>query len=216
MTKTRKVRLLLDSTVRCLFHIISIVFSYKTYRRISLAYDFLYSHWIAVSLSHAGKGFVAHHPVTIVGEKNISIGEMSVIGKYGVITAWDNYDGMIFEPAITIGERCDLGEYIHISCCNKIDIGNDVLTGRWITISDNSHGQSTIDEQDIAPVNRPIYSKGPIRIEDKVWIGDKVTILGGVTIGQGAVIAANSVITHDIPPHTVVAGSPAKVIKNIN
>ena len=59
-------------------------------------------------------------------------------------------------------------------------------------------------------------SKGPVIIGDNVWIGDKATILGGVTIGESVIIAANSVVTKDVPPYSVVAGIPAKVIKKMN
>ena len=53
----------------------------------------------------------------------------------------------------------------------------------------------------------------PVTIRDNVWIGNGATILKGVTIGEGSVIAAKSVVTRDVPPHTIVAGNPAKVIK---
>ena len=58
-------------------------------------------------------------------------------------------------------------------------------------------------------------SNGPIIIGDNVWIGDKVTILSGVKIGNNAIIGSNSVVTKDIPPFSVAAGIPAKVIKII-
>lgn len=57
------------------------------------------------------------------------------------------------------------------------------------------------------------YTKGPIIIEDDVWIGRGCTILSGVILGKGSVIGAGSVVTKDVPPYAVVAGSPAKVIK---
>ena len=63
------------------------------------------------------------------------------------------------------------------------------------------------------PLKRPIVSKGPVRIGDNVWIGDKATILPNVSIGNGAIIAANAVVTKDVPPYSVAAGNPAKIIK---
>lgn len=67
----------------------------------------------------------------------------------------------------------------------------------------------------IPPKNRIIVSKGPVIIEDNVWIGDKATILPNVRIGFGSIIAANSVVTRDIPPFSIVAGAPARVVKRL-
>ena len=64
-------------------------------------------------------------------------------------------------------------------------------------------------------MNRPLTSKGAVVIEDNVWLGDNVCVLSGITIGKGAIIGANSVVTHSIPPYSVAAGTPAKVIKQI-
>ena len=54
----------------------------------------------------------------------------------------------------------------------------------------------------------------PITIGDDVWIGSRVIILGGVNVGNGAVIGAGSVVTHDVPPYSVVGGNPARIIKS--
>lgn len=59
----------------------------------------------------------------------------------------------------------------------------------------------------------PIYSKGAIVIGDNVWIGEKAAILAGVTIGEGAIIGANAVVTKNIPPYSIAAGIPARIIK---
>jgi len=56
-------------------------------------------------------------------------------------------------------------------------------------------------------------SKGSIIVDDDVWIGYGATIMSGVRIGQGAIIAAQSIITRDVPPYTIVAGNPAKIVK---
>ena len=65
------------------------------------------------------------------------------------------------------------------------------------------------------PKLRRLYSKGPIVIGDNVWIGDKVIILDGVKIGNNSIIAAGTVVTKDVPDFCVVAGNPAKIIKNL-
>ena len=83
-------------------------------------------------------------------------------------------------------------------------------------IIDHSHGNNVYRELLIHPAKRNLYSKGTIRIKDRVWIGEQVLILPDVTIGEGAVIGAGSVVTKDIPPYCVAVGNPAKVIKKYN
>ena len=94
-------------------------------------------------------------------------------------------------------------------------IGKNLLTGRWVTITDNAHGTTNLCDVQVAPATRKLYSKGDVIIGNDVWIGDKATILPGVTIGNGAIIAANAVVTKDVPAYTVVGGNPAKIIKTI-
>lgn len=96
-----------------------------------------------------------------------------------------------------------------------ISIGNNVLTGKWVSIVDNDHGLTDRATLKLPPLDRKLVSKGEIRIGDNVWIGDKVTILSGVTIGENAVIAANSVVTKDVPPYCVAAGNPCRVVKRV-
>lgn len=118
-------------------------------------------------------------------------------------------------PHMEIGDNISLGEYSHITCANKVVIGNGVLTGRFVLITDNSHGKPTKEEAHLAPLIRKIHSNGPVFIGDNVWIGDKATILPNVSIGKGSIIAANAVVTKDVPEFSVVAGVPARIIKTI-
>lgn len=148
----------------------------------------------------------------VLGEKYFSIGERTIIGKYSSLTAWDNYQGEKFTPKVSIGENCNLGEYLHLTCIDEVVIGSGVLTGRWVTITDNAHGSSEEISEGTVPHDRKLYSKGPVIIEDNVWIGDKATILPGITIGKNSIVGANSVVTKSVPPNSVVAGNPAKVI----
>lgn len=174
--------------------------------------DLIYSIWISKRFMCKGCRF--RYPINYtIGEKYYSIGKNTVFGRYSVITAWDIFANYKYNPSVIIGKNCCFGDYLHLTCVNQICIGNAVLTGRWVTITDNSHGTTDYSCLSLPPNERKLCSKGPVKISDNVWIGDKVTILPGVTIGKGAVIAANSVVTKDIPPYTVVAGIPAKTIK---
>lgn len=154
----------------------------------------------------------------------ISIGDNTRFGDWIFLTAWNNYHSIIdgketiqkLNPVLSIGELCNFGAFNHITCTNKVTIGDGVLTGKWVTITDNSHGDTNIETLKIRPEKRRIVSKGPVVIGNNVWIGDKATILPGVTIGDGAVVAANAVVTKDVPAYSVVAGNPARIIKRNN
>lgn len=111
-----------------------------------------------------------------------------------MLTAWDRYGSETFRPQIIIGNNVSIGDDSHITAINRIEIGNNVLTGKKITITDNSHGKSTFEMLSFPPAIRQLYSEGPVIIEEGVWIGDKVTILANVHIGENAIIGANAVV----------------------
>ena len=90
-----------------------------------------------------------------------------------------------------------------------------MLTGPRVLITDNSHGNNASDSLNTPPFMRPLISRGKVVIEDNVWIGEGSMIMPNVTVGKGSIIAANSVVTKDIPPYCLVAGSPAKIIKTL-
>lgn len=172
----------------------------------------VYSKWVGCKFRNLNLSF--DRPVNfLLGTQYFRIGDKTRFGKFAVLTAWDFYEGDHFSPEVSIGKNCNFGDYLHLTCINKISIGDGVLTGRWVTITDNSHGKTNFEELQIQPSKRKLYTKGTVVIGNNVWIGDKVTILPGVIIGDGAIIGANSVVTQNIPPYSVVGGNPAKVIK---
>ncbi len=154
-------------------------------------------------------------PHQLKGVDCITIDKGTQIGKNVILTAWKNYGTQNFSPVITIGKNTYIGENAHITACESIYIGNGVLTGRYVYISDNSHGDCSLDQSSIPPIKRALHIKGPVVIEDNVWIGERVCILSGVHIGKGAVIAANAVVTKDVPANTVVGGVPARILREM-
>ncbi len=190
------------------FHLIHkiIYFINKAYRKV-------YSYYVLTEFSSVGKHVTVSPFIKLRGGSFIAIGNNSGLGANGSLMAWDNYLRQQYNPNINIGERVWIGDYFNIHSAFGITIGDDVLMGKWVSIIDNNHGDSSYPQMLIAPKSRVLYSKGSITIGNKVWIGDKVTILSGVTIGEGAVIASNSVVTKDVPPFSIVGGIPAKVIR---
>ena len=175
-----------------------------------------YTGWIKREFKHFGYGsYIKPTFSYLLGQKYISIGNNSNISSNVQLTAWDKYQGQRFLPEIIIGDNCSIGEGAHITAINKIQLGNNVLLGKKVLITDNAHGESSVELLDIAPNHRPLSSKGPVIIEDNVWIGEKASIMPGVRIGKGVIVAANSVVTKDVPSYCVVAGIPAKIVKYI-
>jgi len=182
---------------------------------ISIIRMFIYSEFKRRDFLKCNNTVTIHPQIKVIGGKNISIGNNVNIGKGSSIGAWNNYKGQKYNPSILIGDDCKIGEMAHITAINRIILGTGVLLGKYVLISDNSHGRNTLDELNIQPNNRTLYSKGEVIIGNNVWIGDKASILSGVHIGNYSIIAANSVVTKDIPENCVAGGCPAKVIRRI-
>lgn len=189
---------------------------YKLYKKIDHYYMKFYSWLISNNLNQHGKNTIIGLGTRFNAPRYVSIGNNVKIGRRCVIECWNHYHaGANFEmcPNLIIGKNSAIGDESHISCARKIIIGNGVLMGRKIFITDNNHGSSERNMLDIVPFDRPLTSSGPVIIEDNVWIGEKVSIMPNVTIGKGAIIAANAVVTKNIPQYAVVGGCPAKIIK---
>ncbi|MDE5846710.1 MAG: acyltransferase [Muribaculaceae bacterium] len=176
----------------------------------------VYAGYLSGRFRSFGKNVVIEpYLLGLKGERYISIGDDSYLSKGVLLTAWDSFMGKVFTPEIRIGRNCGIGAYSHITAICGIYIGDNVLTGLGVLITDNAHGASERGMLDVSPNQRPLESKGPVIIEDNVWIGEKASIMPGVRIGKGSIVAANSVVTRDVPPYCVVGGIPAKVIKQM-
>jgi acetyltransferase-like isoleucine patch superfamily enzyme len=146
----------------------------------------------------------------IVNPALVELGENVVIGfNSSMFTVCDSEHS----KKIVIGKGTQIGSYNSFAAMNNLIIGNYVLFASFVNITDHSHVYEDI--------NNPIMfqgstSKGPVIIEDNCWIGFGSHILSGIKIGKNSVIGANSVVTKNIPPYCVAAGSPAKIIKEYN
>ena len=111
---------------------------------------------------------------------------------------------------IRIGKSTALSNNVTIIAVNAIEVGPRCLIGDHTLILD-----SDFHHMDPATRNAPNPPTSPVLIESDVWIGSRVTILKGVRIGARSVIAAGAVVTKSIPPDSLAAGIPAKVVKSI-
>ncbi|MCD8031783.1 MAG: acyltransferase [Bacteroides sp.] len=190
----------------------SFICPYFICQKINIVRIYLYTGWLYKEFKSFGKSRVMP-TILLRGGKCITIGDGTIIRKNVHLTAWERYNGGNYTPEIFIGDDCSIGDGTHITAINKIIIGNHVRCGKNILITDNAHGSFSPTDLELPPHKRPLYSKGAVVVEDNVWIGEKASIVSGVCIGRSAIIAANSVVTKDVPSHSLVAGVPAKIIK---
>ena len=158
---------------------------------------------LAPLYQHRGKHAVIHKSARMDTPpyRKFSLGDYSVIESFACI---NNAVG-----DVQIGNHTRIG--LHNTVIGPVKIGNHVNLAQGITVTALNHNftdsNKRIDEQGI--------STNAVSIEDDVWIGANAVILPGVTIGNHCVVAAGAVVTKDVPPHSLVAGVPAKVIKQI-
>lgn len=152
------------------------------------------------------------------GCEYIEIGDNFRGGNNLSLECWDSYrhSDKQYTPKLIIGNNITFTSDTQISCLDKVVIGDNCLFGRYVYISDNSHGKNDYSDLDTPPLERELSSKGPVIIGKNVWIGRCSTILSGVTIGDNAIIGANSVVNKDVPSNVIVAGVPAKIVKKID
>lgn len=173
----------------------------------------VYSGWLAGNFSHCGENLAIEYPFGGVGLKYISIGDNFISGARFRLEAHSNFAENVYSPKITIGNNVNINFDCHIGCINEIKIGNDVLIASKVLIIDHDHGDINLQSVKVAPMKRPLVSKGKISIGNNVWIGEGCVLMAGVDIGDNCIIGANSVVTKKFDANTVIAGNPAKIIK---
>lgn len=157
-----------------------------------------------------GEGSLICFPwAALYGEAAIRIGSGTIIGPYVSLSA-----GMVpgqpllSDEVVTIGDRCLIGRGSSLVGHWSIVIEDDVFTGPDVYITDQNHGWS----DPAAPIGRQHAPERPVRVGAGSWLGAGAVVLPGVTIGRHVAVGAGSVVTRDLPDHTVAVGSPARVV----
>jgi len=157
-------------------------------------------------------------PVRFIGGKHINIGKNVTLGHDVELIAvyqWENCEQK-FNPQIVLGNNVVIAPFSRIGCINKVEIGDWTTTGQRVYITDHTHGDVSLEQLNLPPRHRPLCSKGPVKIGAYVHLGENCCIMPGVTIGDHSVIGAGAIVTHDIPPYSIAAGNPARVLKTIH
>ena len=150
----------------------------------------------------------------------------------GVVPVTTQFDGAVNTSGrvrLELGEHCRLGRWLFLETCEagvirigpnvrinsgvfivsyaEVSIGRDCMIAEYAGIRDADHGFVSG-----LPIRQQPHTARPVTIGEGAWIGRGAVVLKGVTIGAGAIVGANSVVTRDVPPMTIVAGAPARVI----
>lgn len=153
------------------------------------------------------------HPLLMKGNGRIIFGknvQMGVIFAPNYYTHYSYFEVRNESSEIIIGDNVAISNSFSIECCSKVVIGNNVLIGDKCSIIDNDgHHLDFNKRKDGIPNSKEVY------ISPNVFIGSNVIILKGVIIGENSIIGNGSIVTKNIPKNVIVAGNPAKIIRNI-
>lgn len=152
------------------------------------------------NLGSMGQGATIQSGVVVRYPKNISLGDGSSLCR-GIEISSERPDSIC-----SVGKNSQIGRNVRLDFTGGLSIGNDVVISDRTVIFTHSHGTDP----------RSVPTKTPLSIGNGVWIGADTLIVEGVSaIGSGAVVAAGSVVTREVPPGTLVAGVPARVIREL-
>lgn len=170
------------------------------------------SAWIGYRRAARRRGVTVHRSCLISPSARINprsgaiqVGAQTVISPYAIV-----------QGNVTLGSGCSIQPYtVLVGYGTESDRLGEIRIGNHVRIA--PHVMIVAANHRFDDCGRPISAQGVERksviVEDDVWIAGRASIMAGVTVGRGSVVAAGAVVTHDVPPYSVVAGVPARVIK---
>ena len=188
----------------------------------------------------AAPGFRAARSPRLLGGRSLHLGPDFHARDFVWLEAVHAYQAgerrQEFSPSLRVGVSARLSDHVHIACIDRVTIGDHLLCGSGVLITDHAHGSyrgapagdlasdpMSASPSDLAnyptndpatpPAQRPLVSAGPVVIGDNVWLGDGVAVLAGAVIGDGCVIGAHAVVTGTIAPGTIAVGAPARSVR---
>ncbi len=153
---------------------------------------------------------VCFPPAALYGERAIHVGRDVLIGPRVALSAgMEPSQQLISDEIVRIGDRCLIGRGSSIVAHFSVTIGQDVFFGPNVYVTDQNHAVERAD----VPIGLQAEPERPVVIGDGSWLGTNVVVLPGVTIGRQVAVGAGSVVTADLPDHTVAAGAPARALR---
>jgi len=178
---------------------------WRWYERNSLPWNRARIHWELMRREAFARWPIHGNVLEALREGRLQIGAGTLLEPHVWLTAPGS-------ARILIGAGTFLNIGVMVASLELVQIGDHCMFANGCFITDSSH---RYDDPRLPVPWQGFTSRGPTRVEDNVWCGVNVVITSGVTVGQRSVIGANSVVTADIPPFSVAAGAPARVIRTI-
>jgi acetyltransferase-like isoleucine patch superfamily enzyme len=178
---------------------------WRWYERNSLPWNRARIHWELSRREAFARWPVHGNVLEALREGRLEIGANTLLEPHVWLTAPG-------EARIRIGAGSFLNIGVMVASMELVEIGEHCMLANGCFVSDANH---RFDDPGLPVPWQGFTSRGPTRLQDNVWCGVNVVIASGVTVGRRSVIGANSVVTGDIPPFSVAAGAPAKVLRTI-
>jgi acetyltransferase-like isoleucine patch superfamily enzyme len=154
----------------------------------------------------------------IIGDHRMRVGTGFRAGRMLWMEAVTKYGQQALTPTLHIGERLSASDGVHIACAFKVTIGNDVLIGSKVHITDHNHGNYDGPASSLpieAPATRSLTGSS-VYIGNRVFLSDGVVVLPGSYIEDGVIVGANSVVNGNLKRNTICVGAPAKPLKKFD
>ena len=178
---------------------------WRWYERNSLPWNRVAIHWELMRRGAFARWPVHGNVLEALRDGRLEVGE-GVLLEPGV---WITMPG----PArVSIGAGSFLNLGVMVAAVERVEIGEHCMLANGCFVTDGNH---RFDDPQRPVPWQGFTTKGPTRIGDNVWCGANVVITSGVSVGERCVIGANSVVTEDLPDHSIAAGAPARVLRRV-
>jgi acetyltransferase-like isoleucine patch superfamily enzyme len=179
------------------------LFAYRVWRM------FIGRIWYGPFFGSFGSRVVLEPPVLVSGPHNIYVGDRTLIRRGARLETVEVHGRT---PRLMIGSNCNIEQNVHLVCHSSLTIGNDVSITANCAIVDVTHPYLPISETKIGMRIADVDSF--VKIGDGCFIGIGSMILPNVSLGEGCVVGANSVVTRSFAARSIIAGSPAVLVRN--